>query len=116
MRGGRLKTRVQLQRYTETQTDTGFPTKTWATYATVWAGIEMAKGNETEVIAEELVSQKQVMIPIRYSSEVAGVNEKDRVKYGTRIFSILYAVLPVDRSTPSNHIELHCLEGKKDSG
>jgi SPP1 family predicted phage head-tail adaptor len=114
MRAGRLKNRVSLQSYTETQTNTGFPTKTWATVATVWAAVEAKKGNESEE-ASELVGTLPATIIIRYSSDVSAVNDTYRVLFGTRIFSIESVILPTDRSGSNAYIEMSCVEGKKDS-
>ena len=115
MRGGRLNRLVEIQKPTETQTSTGHPTKTWATVAKVWAGIEPAKATESES-AGELISVQKTLIPIRYSSQVAVVDETYRVKAGSRIFSIEHATLPTARLGSTAEIQLNCIEGKKDGG
>ena len=113
MRAGRLKNRVQLQNYTEAQSSTGYPTKTWTTVATVWAAVEAIRGKESES-AGELVSTQVTRIIIRYSSDVSSIDETWRVKFGTRIFSIHSVIPPSDRSAPSAYVEMICEEGKKD--
>ena len=114
MRAGRRKNRVSLQRFTETQSDTGHPTKTWATVAIVWAAIESVRGKETEA-AGELVASLTTMIFILYSSDVSDIDTTWRVLFGTRIFSIESVILPTDRAGNNADIELRCVEGKKDA-
>lgn len=113
MRAGRLKNKVSLQKYTETKSDTGHPTKTWATVSTVWAATEAVRGKEAEA-AGELVASLTTKVIIRYSSDVTDVNTTYRVLFGTRIFSIESVILPADRSGNNAYIELMCTEGKKD--
>jgi len=47
MRAGRLKKRVAIQQATDSRGATGQVIKTWATVATVWAGIEPIKGDQS---------------------------------------------------------------------
>jgi len=115
MRAGRLKNRVSLQNFTESQSSTGFPTKTWATVATVWAGIEAQRGGESQH-AGELVASMTTKIILRYSSSLSAIDTTWRILFGTRIFSIESVILPPDRSGNNAAIELMCLEGKKDGG
>ena len=115
MRAARLKHRIKVQRFTATQDSTGFPAKAWTTLHTCWGAVEADKAIEAES-ASELISVRKTTIIIRYSSEVSSVDEKDRILFGTRVFSIEYVTLPSDRSIPSAYIELKCIEGKKDGG
>ena len=115
MRAGRLKNRVKLQNFTETQSDTGFPTKTWATVATVWAATEAIRGNESES-ANELVASMTTKIIIRYDSKWSAIDTTWRVLFGTRIFSIVSVMLPADMPGSNAAIEMMCTEGKKDGG
>ena len=115
MRAARLKNRVELQAYTETQTDTGFPTKTWTTVATVSAAVEAIRGREAEAIGE-MVATQSTRIIIRSSPEVSGVDETYRILLGTRVFSIESVVGPTDRGGITAYIEMMCVEGKKDGG
>ena len=115
MRGGRLKNRVQLQNFTETQSDTGHKSQTWATVATVWAATEAIRGKESES-ANELVASMTTTIIIRYDSKWGAIDTTWRVLFGTRIFSIVSVILPDDRSGSNAAIEMKCTEGKKDGG
>ena len=114
MRAGRRKNRVSLQSYTETQSDTGFPTKTWATVSVVWAAVESVRGKEAEA-AGELVASLTTKIIILYSSDVSAIDTTWRVLFGTRIVSIESVILPSDRAGNNAYIELMCVEGKKDA-
>ena len=113
MRAGRLKNRVLLQNHTESKSSTGFPTKTWATVLTVWAAIEAQRGQESES-ADELVATLRTNIILRYSSALSAIDATWRVKFGTRIFSIVSVILPADRPGNNAMIELECVEGKQD--
>jgi SPP1 family predicted phage head-tail adaptor len=115
MRAGRLKNRVSLQNFTETQSNTGFPTKTWATVATVWAATEALRGKEDE-FSDELVTSMVTKVIVRYSKTISAIDTKWRVLFGTRIFSVESVMLPADRSGSNSYIELMCMEGKKDGG
>ena len=115
MRAGRLKNRVQLQSFAETKSSSGFPTRTWSTVATVWAATEAVRGNEAES-ANELVATQTTNIILRYDSSLSTLNSTWRVKFGTRIFSIISVINPDDRSRPNAVIEMLCVEGKKDGG
>lgn len=114
MRAGRRKNRVTLQNFTETQSDTGHPTKTWATVSIVWAAVESVRGKEAEA-AGELVASLITRIFILYSSDVSDIDTTWRVLLGTRIFSIESVILPTDRAGNNADIELMCVEGKKDA-
>jgi SPP1 family predicted phage head-tail adaptor len=115
MRAGRLKNRVSIQKYTETKSDTGHPTKVLATVTTVWAATEATRGGESE-FADELVASMTTKVIIRYSSTVSAIDTTWRVLFGTRIFSIESIILPADRAGNNAYIEMMCLEGKKDGG
>lgn len=115
MRAGRLKNRVSLQNYTESKSDTGHPTKTWATVATVWAATEAVRGKEA-VAAGELVASLTTKVIIRYSSDVSSVDTTYRILFGSRIFAIESVILPVDRAGNNAYIEFMCVEGERDNG
>ena len=63
---GKLRHRVTIQSYTETQdTTTGAITKVWNTFATVWASIEPLSAKEF-IAAQAEQSKISLRITIRY--------------------------------------------------
>ena len=84
MRAGRLRHRVTIQNYTESQNTFGETTKTWADYATIWAAIEPVKGREFWE-SQQVNAEITTKITMRY---LAGVKPKMRVLDDNRIFEI----------------------------
>lgn len=84
MQAGKLRHRIELQSWTEKRNDYGEITKIWATYVRVWASIEPLRGTEA-LIAQQVSAELSHKVRIRYNSSVTA---KDRIKFGTRIFSI----------------------------
>jgi SPP1 family predicted phage head-tail adaptor len=94
MRAGRLRHRVIIQEYSESQGNYGGVTKNWTTFATVWAAIEPARGREfwdSQQVNAEVTGK----ITIRY---LAGVTPKMRVKHGDRYFEILAVINPEEKN------------------
>ena len=88
MRTGRLRHRVKIQHYTESQNAFGEATKAWTDYATVWAAVEPVRGREFWE-SQQVNAEITTKITMRY---LAGVKPKMRVLYGTRIFEIDSAI------------------------
>ena len=94
MRAGKLRHKVTIQDYTESQDSYGAVTKTWSDYATIWASIEPVRGREfwdSKQINAEITAK----ITIRYLS---GITPKMRIKYGARIFEIISVINPEERN------------------
>jgi SPP1 family predicted phage head-tail adaptor len=87
MKAGELNKRISLQSSTPALGTFGDQSKTWTTYATVWAAIEPLNGRELEY-AKSIYSEAQYKIVIRYSTTVASVSPTHRALYGSRIFEI----------------------------
>ena len=66
LQAGRLRHRIEIEDYTETQdTTTGAMTRTWGTFATVWASIEPM--SVKEFVASQVEQSKvSLRILIRY--------------------------------------------------
>jgi len=79
--------RVSLQSYTESKSVSGQVTKSWTTYATIWAKIRTMSGTE-KVRNDQPVGLLSMEVTIRYSSDVSGVSVKDRILYGSDTFDI----------------------------
>jgi SPP1 family predicted phage head-tail adaptor len=84
MRAGRLRHRVNLQSYTETQDSTGHPSKSGSTFATVWADIQPLRGSEDRE-AQRLTGSQQFKITIRYNS---AIDIKSKVVEGSDTYEI----------------------------
>ena len=94
MRAGKLRYKITIQDYTESQNSYGEVTKTWEDYATVWASIEPIRGREFWE-SQQINAEVTAKITIRY---LAGVTPKMRVKYEARIFEIISVINPEERN------------------
>jgi len=79
--------RIKLQSPTLTQSSSGQTTKSWSTYATVWAGIRTLSGNEKSR-NQMVIGIESMEVSIRYSSDVSAVSVADRIVLGSRYFDI----------------------------
>jgi SPP1 family predicted phage head-tail adaptor len=84
MRAGRLRHRITIQDYTESQNSFGEATKNWTDYATVWAAVEPVKGREFWE-SQQINAEITTKVTMRY---LAGIKPKMRILYDTRIFEI----------------------------
>ena len=94
MRAGKLRHKITIQDYTESQNGYGAVTKTWSDYATLWASIEPIRGREFWE-SQQINAEVTAKITIRY---LADINPKMRVKYGNRIFEIISVINPEERN------------------
>ena len=80
----RLDRRIDIERATIAQSDSGEPVMTWVPLATQRAAsVDPVRGTE-RVNAPQWAAREQVDIYIRFSSLVADVNPKDRIIYPAR--------------------------------
>lgn len=103
MKVGRLRDRLTIQTYTAAYNSYGETTKSWSTFATVFAGIRPVTGREY-LMAEKDQGEISHVITIRFLS---GVLPKMRATDGIRTFEIVSA-LP-DR-TNKKMMQLYCNE------
>ena len=94
MRAGKLRHKVTIQDYTESQNSYGEMTKTWSDYATVWASIEPVRGREFWE-SQQINAEVTAKITIRH---LYGINPKMRVKHDNRIFEIISVINPEERN------------------
>lgn len=101
---GQLRSRIELQSETVTADGYGGQSRSWITYATVWADLFPTNGSERfqHGKVEDLVTHRCI---IRGRTDVQA---KHRVKFGTRTFNIR-AVLNLNERGAYN--ELHLEEG-----
>lgn len=106
LRAGKLRHRIQLQRVTQTANPrSNQPEDTWATYATVWAGVEpiTAAGGE-HINAQQVTAETSHLVQLRH---VEGVRAADRVLFGSRE---LYIERVANEEERDITLELYCTE------
>ena len=99
-----MNKRIEIQRTTQTTTAIGEITDSWATLVTVWARIEPLTGREL-FYAQQITAGADTKIYIRH---YAGLTAKDRIKFGTRIYSIIAP--PKNINEKGSYDELLCVE------
>lgn len=87
MRAGELDRRITIERYVETRGDFNEPIMTWEPLVTVWCAKRDASAGES-YRAQSVSAQITTRFTIRYSSQVADVNPKDRIIYEGRVYNI----------------------------
>jgi SPP1 family predicted phage head-tail adaptor len=85
--GGSLNRRAILQRATVTFDNFGGEVETWGTLASVWIHRRDASAGESYK-AQEVGGQLSIRFTIRYSSDVADLNPRDRVLYAGGVYNI----------------------------
>lgn len=81
MRAGRLDRSITIQRKSVTTSDSGEPTETWSTLVGRRAAGYRPLKAEERFTGEQLVGQEQVEFRIRWSADVAGLSQLDRIVY-----------------------------------
>ena len=87
MDAGRLDRRVELRRATTTANAFNEPIATWATLAKVWAEAKPVLDAERQQAGQTLAS-KSYRFTIRYSTDVADLDPRDRVLFDGRDYDI----------------------------
>jgi len=83
---GDMRKRIELQAPTDSIDAYGQATRTWATYATVYAAVVPSSGSESAVADIMQVTQTHT-ITIRYRSDVAATH---RAVYGSRHLNFVF--------------------------
>ena len=81
MQTGKLDRRVRLERFTETRDEYNEPVETWALMATRSASYEPLSDGE-RFRAGETAANASARFQIRWSTQVADLNPKDRLIFG----------------------------------
>lgn len=84
---GELNEVITLQRATITRNDLGEGVETWATLATRKARRDDVSDGEA-IRAASVGAQLQTRFRIRYSSEVASLNARDRLQFDGQTYNI----------------------------
>jgi SPP1 family predicted phage head-tail adaptor len=95
MTAGRLDRRIELLRATTTYDSFNAPIATWATLQKVWAEAKPVLDGEKQQAGQTLAS-KSYRFTIRYSSDVADLDPRDRLLFDGRTYEI-NAVKEMDR-------------------
>ena len=95
MQAGKLGTRIQLQSATTGRDAIGGVTKSWTTYATVWADLKPMQGDERKV-ADRMQARTTHEIVIRWRNDVKK-NHRVMLSESGRIFEIDRAYDPNSR-------------------
>jgi SPP1 family predicted phage head-tail adaptor len=96
--------RVVVQTATPATNSFGEPVATWADTATVWASIDTVGGTESWQ-AGQLTGEATHRVVMRYRE----LTNKQRLKYGTRVFEITRVDNPGERG---ERLEVYCTESK----
>ena len=83
---GDMRKRIELQAPTDSIDSYGQATRTWATYATVYAAVVPSSGSESTIADVMQVTQTHT-ITIRYRSDVAATH---RALYAGRHFNFAF--------------------------
>jgi SPP1 family predicted phage head-tail adaptor len=92
-RAGRLKFLVTIERRVSTLSATGAQVFSWTQLAQVWAGIEPAKGGDTD-LPSGVAGQFDTTIVMRYRADV---RPSMRVRYQEEVYSVLAVPPTADR-------------------
>lgn len=87
MKAGPLDRRITIERFTESRNEWNEPVFTWLPLTTVWANSRDASAGES-YRAQSVSAEITTRFTIRYSSQVADVNPKDRIVYEGRLYNI----------------------------
>jgi head-tail adaptor len=81
VRAGRLDRLITIQRRTDTPSDSGEPVPTWSNIVARRPASFMPVRGDERFSGEGYVATDQVEFRVRYSSEIATLNPKDRILY-----------------------------------
>ena len=86
---GKMNQRIVIQSVTETRSTSGAVTETWATFATVWAGVEMVDST-SETTEKQMIDRQTVKNTTRFTvRHRSDITEKMRISFESKIFDIL---------------------------
>ena len=101
---GRLKHRITIMRYQESEDELGNTVNTLTPLKSCWAELRPIRGKE-QLEYYKNINDLMYKITIRYTD----VTEKDVVSYKGRQFQINYITKPLE---DNNYLELMCTESK----
>jgi len=83
---GKLNRQIDIEKYSETRTDSGSVVKSWEKIGTIWAAVKYVSGGENTE-AQQLQGLQSVEFTIRFCNLISA-NEMQRIKYKDEIFNI----------------------------
>lgn len=95
MKAGKLDRKIDIQRKSDGQTDSGAPVETWTNLAARLAATYSPVRGDEKGSAPQPVASQQVDFWIRWTAALAGLTPKDRVIYP----AIFEDVSPADEIT-----------------
>ena len=87
MSAGELDRRITIRRAVLTPGDFNEPVPVWSDLVTVWASVRDVTDVE-QLRAQEVGASVSTRFKIRWSSDVANVDPRDRIAYGGREYDI----------------------------
>ena len=85
---GKMNQRIVIQSVTETRSASGAVTETWATFATVWAGVEMVDST-SETTEKQMIDRQTVKNTTRFTvRHRTDINEKMRISFESAMVSV----------------------------
>lgn len=93
MRAGQLRHRVTIQAPSITKNERGAEVPSWVDVATVYADVRTPNGRE-RTANEQVVANLTHIVTMRYRADVLPTH---RLKWGTRVFSLIAAPDPDNR-------------------
>lgn len=103
MHAGELRHRIVIEQPTLTQSASGAAVETWATFLECWAAVEPLAGREY-IAARQTANEVTHRVRLRWQ---AGVTDRMRVKFGSRVFRIEAALDVRERNI---ELQLMCVE------
>jgi SPP1 family predicted phage head-tail adaptor len=105
IRSGKLRHSISIQQITEARTGTGSIEPTWAEFVALRAAVKWISGGESN--SNQVNASNSVEFKTRYT---AGITQKMRVSYNSRLFDIQSANVLDDRNhemliTAVEHVE-----------
>lgn len=101
---GRMNRRATIQRATVTRNSFNEEVETWGTLASVWIDRRDVSAAES-FRAQEVGAQIGTRFTIRYSSDVADLNPRDRLTYG----GLTYQITGVREKQRNRWLEVDCV-------
>ena len=103
MQAGKLRHRITIQQATESQNSFGEVTRSWATYATVWASVEPLQGREY-LDGRQLEADVDTRVRIRHR---AAVTQRMRVTWSGHTYDVQSVIAD---ATNKRMMQLMCRE------
>ena len=94
MRAARLRHRITLRTFTESQNAIGENIKSYANGDTIWAAVEPTKGNE-KIANSHITSETDVKFLIRYKT---GITPEQQITWDSKTYEIVSIINPEQRN------------------